>query len=161
MSIFAKALPAPKEKTANTRHISLLYAAILVVFLVAQLFTFDEFTALILSFNLPFSDKGVLVIAPLLVMAELFALPFLLRMKLSFAFRWLSMLFGWLVPVLWLFISSWVVSTQPGAETVGFLGTVVSVIPGWWAIFVSIALGILASWASWGMWPGRYVRNKK
>jgi hypothetical protein len=160
MSILVKALPAAKPRTDNAKKISLLYAAILVVFVVAQLFTFDEFLALILSFNLPLNDTWAYALAPILVAAELFALPFLLRMKLSVAFRWLSMLLGWLVPIIWFFISIWVVTMQPEAETVGFLGTVVNLVPGWWAVLASFALGILAAWASWGLWPGPRAKTK-
>lgn len=154
MSMFAKVTPAPEPRTDRIRKISLLYAGILVVFALAQLYTFDTFIELIPSFNLPFNDTFAYALAPIIVATEVFALPFLLTMNLSVAFRWVSMILGWIVPALWFFISGWIVITQPTAETVGFLGTVVDLVPGWWAILVSIALGILATWASWGLWPG-------
>ncbi len=161
MTILVQATPAPKPRTDTVKQMSLLYAAVLVVFVVAQLFTFDEFTNLIISFNLPLSDAWTFALAPTLIAAELFALPFLLRMKLSIAFRWLSMFLGWLVPALWLFISFVAVTTQPNAETIGFLGTVVDVVPGWWAVLASFALGVLAAWSGWGLWPGKRAVAKK
>ncbi|MGV9001651.1 MAG: hypothetical protein ACOH18_01705 [Candidatus Saccharimonadaceae bacterium] len=161
MTILAKVSPAPKPRTKRVRQISLLYAGILVVFLVAQLFTFDKFIELIPSFNLPLSDGWSYALAPIIVASELFALPFLLGMKLSIAFRWLSMVLGWLVPALWLYICLWVVLTQPNVESVGFLGTVVDLVPGWWAVMKSLALGVLAAWASWGLWPGSRSKTKK
>jgi hypothetical protein len=161
MSILVKALPAPRPRTENAKKISLFYAAILVVFAVAQLFTFDEFVRFFSSLNMPISNAWAYALAPIVIVAEVFALPFLLRMKLSIAFRWFSMMLGWLVAGIWFFVSLWVVTMQPEAQTVGFLGTAVNLVPGWWAVFASLALGILATWASWGLWPGRPARVSK
>lgn len=155
MQVFVKATAAPAARTKESRKIALLYAVILVVFALAQLFTFDEFIELIPAFQLPLGTALPFVIAPLVVAAEVFALPFLLGMAVSPAFRWLSMFCGWLVAGLWAFISAWVAITHPPVETVGFLGTLAPLTPGWWAIFVSLALCILAAWASWGLWPGK------
>jgi hypothetical protein len=38
-------------------------------------------------------------------------------------------------------------------DSIGFLGAVVNLTPGWWAVLFGVAMAILASWASWGMWP--------
>lgn len=155
MGIFVQATAAPAAKTDTARKISFVYAALLVVFAVAQLFTFDEFLELFASFGLPASEGLAFSIAPAIVVSEVFALPFLLRMRLSPAFRFLSMGLGWLVAILWLFVSYWVTTMHPDAMTVGFLGTVIDLTPGWWTVLVSAALGILAAWASWGLWPGK------
>lgn len=161
MTIFAKATPAPKARTEETIKISLMYAGILVVFLVTQLFTFDTFIELFPSFNLPIGEGWSYALAPIIVASELFALPFLLRMRLSVAFRWFSMFLGWFVPLLWFWISLWVVTMQPTAETVGFLGMLVDLVPGWWAVSISFALGVLAVWSGWGLWPGKRAKTKK
>lgn len=153
MSIFAKPTIAPPAQTDTARQVALLYAGILVLFLVAQLFTFEEFLQLIPSFHLPVGGLLYLV-APLIVVVELFALPFLLRMSISPALRWVSMVCGWMVATVWLGVTWWVVATQPGASTVGFLGTIGDLSPGWWAVLVAVAMGILTAWASWGLWPG-------
>lgn len=147
MSVFAKATPAIVPKTQRVTQISLFYAGILVVLALSQLYSFEEFTELITGFGLP------LAAAPIIIVLEVFALPFLLRMAISPAFRFVSMVFGWLVPAFWFFVSIWVLFNVGGAETVGFLGTVLALQPGWWAVLFSFALGILAAWASWGMWP--------
>lgn len=137
----------------------MLYAVILVIFAVGQLFTFDKFIELVPSFQLPLGEVLQFAVAPLLVMAEVLALPFLLRMTLSPAFRWLSMVCGWLVAGLWTGISTWVVITRPAVDTIGYLGTIGELTPGWWALFVPIALAILAVWSSWGLWPGKRSKN--
>lgn len=155
MSIFAHVTPAPLPKTKNVPRIALLYAVILVVMAVAQLFTFDEFLKLMTSFNFSGGAQYAHFIAAFVVVAEVFALPFLLRMPLSTAFRWFSMILGWLIALIWTVISLRLVIQDSFTNNVGFLGTAVNLTPGWWAIFVSLAFGILAAWASWGMWPLR------
>lgn len=159
MSIFVTATAPPILKTERVKQISLLYAVLLVIMAVAQLYTFDTFVELVSEYNLPLGGTLAFIVAPLLVVFEVFALPFLLRMKLSPAFRVVSMACGWLVALLWLFITVWLVTTYQPVETVGFLGTVGTLAPGWWAVLVSGSFGVLAIWASWGMWP--FARSKK
>lgn len=159
MSIFPKAAAAPVAKTKETKQIALLYAGILVVFSLAQLFTFDEFVEFIPSLGLPVGVAMTFALAPTIVAAEVFAIPFLLRMRLSIGFRWFSMMLGWLVAALWVFIALSVVTRGIEVETIGFLGTAVNLPPGWWAVMVALALGILATWSSWGLWPGKQAKK--
>ncbi len=161
MSILAKPTEAPAPRSEATKKIATLYAAIITVMLVAQLFSFDEFLALVQNMNLPISMATAYIYVSVLVVAELFAIPFLLRMTLSKAFRVLSMVCGWLVAALWIDLSLWVVLTQPDVDTVGFLGTVVALTPGWWAVSLSVGFGILAIWSSWGLWPGKPKATRK
>ena len=155
MSVFVQTTEAPLPRTANSAKVALFYAVVLVAFAVAQLFTFEEFLVYIQSINLPFSESLNYAIAPLLVVAEVFALPYLLRMRLSPAFRFVSLSLGFVVAGLWIFLSSWIVLAASAVDSIGFLGTVVTLTPGWWAIFLSLALGILATWSAWGLWPGK------
>jgi hypothetical protein len=155
MSIFVKPTEAPKPRTDASAKISILFAVILIAMAVTQLFTFEDFLVYIKSLNLPLTDTQSYLVAPLIVLFEVFALPFLLRMWLSPAFRSLSMFFGWLAAVIWLCISLWLVSSGVPVTSVGFFGTVVILTPGRWAIFISLALVVLAAWSSWGLWPGK------
>lgn len=158
MSIFVQATDAGKPKTKNVRTIALLYALIIIAFVVSQLFTFEAFMVLLASFGLPGGASAAHVLAAVFVITEVFALPFLLRMRLSPAMRVVSMVCGWLVALKWLALSLWVVLSVNAISNIGFLGDVVRLTPGWWTVFFSAALGILAAWASWGMWP---VTRKK
>ena len=155
MSIFVKPTEAPKPRTDASAKISILFAGILVVMAVAQLFTFDTFIPYIQTLHLPLSVGASYALAPVLVISEVFAIPFLLRMWLSPAFRYLSMLLGWVAAFLWVCISSWVAFSSNSVDSIGFLGTVVKIVPGVWAVFFSVALVILAAWSSWGLWPGK------
>ncbi len=153
MSIFVKATVAPEPKSEQSKQIALFYAVVLVVMAVAQLFTFEAFTKLVISFNLPLPGTLPYLLVPLLIVCEVLALPFLLRMRLSPAFRVLSMLAALLVPIKWIFITVWLVSSGQPVDTVGFLGTIGQLLPGWWAVLMSIALAVMAAWSAWGLWP--------
>ena len=163
MSIFVQPTIAPSPKTKDVRRIATFYAGILVVMLVAQLFSFEEFVSLIVSFQFPGGEQLAHFDAAFIVVVELLALPFLLRMSLSPLSRWVSIVAGWLVAATWLKFTVWLVVSDSMVNNVGFLGAAVETMPGWWAIFMSIAFGILAAWASWGMWPtkGRAKRVEK
>jgi hypothetical protein len=160
MRILDKATPAPKPKSRNVQVIAYIYAAILVVMALCQLFNFDDFVALLNSFWMPGGRAVANLAGGVMVVCEVFALPFLLGMRLSKLMRIISMVLGWLVPIGWLKLTLWLCLTVNAVSNVGFLGTVVELAPGWWAVFVSIALGTLAAWASWGMWPIKNVKQR-
>jgi len=158
MSILRKPTAAPVPKTNDVRRIATFYASLLVIMAVAQLFTFDDFLALVSSFELIGGTSTAYFLGSLVIALEVFALPFLLRMPLSPAFRWVSMVAGWLVAAIWLKLTIWQLFVSSDIETVGFLGTAITLMPGWWAVFISLSFGILAAWSGWGMWP---VKRKK
>ncbi|NCO10611.1 hypothetical protein GW746_01950 [Candidatus Saccharibacteria bacterium] len=154
MSIFAEATAAKKPRTPRSLVISRLLAGLLVVMATAQLFEFEGFLSLLSTFGLPMSMLAAYILAGIIVVSEVFALPFLLQLPLSTAFRWVSMVCSWAVAGLWLVVSVWIIVSGSTIESIGMLGTVLMT-PVWWAVFMSIALGILGGWASWGLWPGR------
>lgn len=155
MKLFVTAKPAARPRTDTATKAALIYAFILVVMAVCQLFTFEDFTTLIESYALPFAPWFIAALPAFIVAMEVFALPFLLRMTLSDAFRWLSLLCGWVVPLLWVIVSGWSARTLSGDifSTIGFLGSLGSIPVGWWAVGFSLSMALLAAWASWGMWP--------
>lgn len=161
MSLLPKPTPAPTPKTKDVATIATLYAIILIILSVTQLFTYEDFLQLVVSFNLPGGEQFSYFLTSLLVVAEVFALPFLFRLSLSKAFRWFSLGCMWLVPVIWLFITLWLAGKDLDFANIGFLGTLVNIMPGWWAIFISLSFIILAAWSTWGMWPlGKPVKKK-
>ena len=155
MSIFVTTTPAPKPRTINSLKVSILYAIILTAAAVIMLFNFEDLLVYIQSVNLPFSEGGDYAFLPLMVTAEVFALPFLLRMDLSPAFRYVSMFLGLLSAALWIFLASWVVLSGQSDSSVNYSNNLISFLPGFYAIFITLALGILAIWSAWGLWPGK------
>lgn len=153
MNVFAKTTPAEVPKSKESEWVAYAYAAILVILALCQLFTLDKFLPLLSDFSLPGGEVTARLTGSIIVISEVLALPFLLQMRLSPLMRVVSMVLGWIVPIAWLKLSLWLMLTVNAVSNIGFLGTLVAITPGWWAVFVSLALGILAAWASWGMWP--------
>lgn len=159
MKLLSTVTAARAPRTKGARRVALIYAAILSVMAVAQLYTFDHFLELILTFGLPGQAATSYFFAAFLVTCEVLALPFLLRMPLSPAFRWVSMILGWIVAGLWIVLTIGLFS-QGAVGNVGFLGTVFEVVPSWWTVCISLMFGFLAAWSSWGLWP-RYNRKQE
>ena len=126
---------------------------------VAQLFTLEEFMEYVTQLQLPFTQTMEYLFVPLLIITEIFAIPFLLRMRLSPAMRAVSMALGLIAAIAWIFFNAWIVVQGVPVDSVGFLGTVIAIMPGWWAVFVSVALLLLAMWSSWGLLPKRRPKN--
>ncbi|MEI7539670.1 MAG: hypothetical protein WCJ36_02800 [Candidatus Saccharibacteria bacterium] len=154
MSVLVKATQAREPRTRESQTIAYAYGAILVIFVVAQLFTFDKFLPLLASFNLPGGDAAAYLLGGIIVVGEVFALPFLLNMSISPLMRIVSMGLGWLVPFLWFMLAIWLNTNVSGTPSFCFLGTIANLSCGPWAILISVALGILAAWSSYGLWPG-------
>lgn len=157
MSFFVKATTPPIPRSTAGWYGVLVYAALLVVLLVAQLFTFDEFIPLIQSFDTVFAPVFIAALPAVIVVAELFALPFLLRMRVSPAFRWVSVACGWMTGVLWLGISI-IGMTQPDVDSIGLFGAVVAV-PAWVGLVGAIMLLCAAAWSVWVLQPANPSRK--
>jgi len=152
MSFFVQpTLPTP-PKTDATRAASLIFAAMLLIMVVFQLFSFEKFPAVLTVFS--FSDEALSKVwAALIVIFEVATLPFLFSMLLSPAARVAGMVSGWVVATWWLFVSLWTLMSGHGMENSGLLGATFPIMGGWWMVFFCIGLGLLAAWTSWGMWP--------
>lgn len=145
-------------KNNYKRLIAYVFALLLVAGVFCQLFSFDEFLALLVSFNFVGGATMAYILGISIVILEVFALPFLLQVKLSFVARVVSMIFGWVVAVFWLVLPFYLLVTYPYVMNIGFLGTVIDIPLGWGAVMIGLALSLLALWSSWGLWP---AQNKK
>lgn len=151
MKFFVKPTEPAPARSDYSQKISIGLAGILTIMLVMQLFTFDEFILLADTYELPgFSGVGF---ASLVIVFELLALPFLLRMAVSPAFRWLSAGAVAASVLLWLYGSVITVFSRD-IESVGFSGALGTLTPGWWAVFFAGMLCTMAAWSLWGLWPG-------
>jgi len=140
-------------KSQNALKISYAYAFLLVLFVVCQLFTFDEFLSLLTSFSLPGGEITARILGCVLVTSEVFALPFLLRFSLSNFMRNICMVLSWLVPAIWLFLTISIRLLPVTVDNVGFVGTIFKVTPGIWSVYFCLFIAMAAVWSSWGLWP--------
>lgn len=153
MKIFEKATNPAPARTRESQRAAYIYAAILIIFSLGQLFTFDEFSTIIRTFGISNSLVIARLIASLFVVFEVFALPFLLGMRLNNFVRVISMIFGWLVPLGWLFVVLRLSIMNIVLPNIGFLGAKFQMASGWWSVSFVLSLVILAIWSSWGLWP--------
>lgn len=150
MSIFVSVTAAPHFKTKNIQAVSLFLAGTLAVIVLMQLFTFEQYPERLVRIGI--LPNLAPILATFIVVAEVLALPFVLRMRLSPAFRIVSMVVGWLVVVKLLSLAIIENFTAQGGDDAVF-GATFSLPIGGWVVCVTLALGVLVGWTSWGMWP--------
>ena len=153
MSILPKATAPIAPRVKYAPKLAIAYAAIIVVLAVTQLFSFEKFLVIAQSYSMPGGVAFAALLSSLIVIIEVFALPFLLRMRLSKAMRIVSMWCGWLVALVWYLISLWLMFKPVVIDNVGIFGGLVSLRPGWWFVFICVGMGVLTGLISWGMWP--------
>ena len=155
MKKLTKAEKAEQARTPDSLKVAYVCVVIVTILVLCQLFTYDEFLPLLAKYNLPGGELTVNLLGALIVVCEVLALPFLLRLKMSKMMRFVSMIAGWLVPIFWAFLSIWENLVITTVSNVGLLGSAVDLLPGWWSVFISLSIGLLVAWASWGLWPGK------
>jgi hypothetical protein len=152
--VYTKYMKIALQSKPNLLHVhaaATLLAVILTIFALAQLFAFDELAPAI-GTMLTVGPSAHLIAASLVV-AEVFALPFLLRLRMDTAFRVTSMILGWIAITMLLILVSKEVALHQTHSIL--LGAKIPLVAGMWNILLMLALGILAFWAGWGMWPFR------
>jgi hypothetical protein len=160
MSVFAVSTPAPNPQSKGVALISLVYVGLLVSMIVAQLFTFEDFLVLLNRLQLPIVDVPLDALAPIIVAAEVAALPYLLRMSLSPAFRLLSALCAALVPVLWATIIILQHTVGQTGNSIGLFGDVIAVSDGVESFGFVLLLAVCAGISLIGMPPSlRQLRS--
>lgn len=119
-----------------------LYAFLLTVIVLAQLFTFDNFLTELVNLNLLENDNVVIALGVFVVILEVFALPFLLRMKLKALSNSFSMFFAVAVLLFWFLMPlGLLISGNNG--NIGILGSVKEVSASWFFVtFVGVFLTV-------------------
>ena len=128
---FPVAIEPPKVRNARAPLLGWIAAAILILFALVHLFRIDTFVPeLALVFD--GDNTTTFWIASMLVSMEVFALPFLMRMRLSPLAQYVSGAFAVIVPLTWLLIAIWTagtgVSTAQLGEFVSLPGSVLLIV---------------------------------
>lgn len=105
MRLLADATEMPRYKGKLTGVISLGVAGCLVVLAVGQLFTFEKFPEIIKLWLLPGGEPLVRLFAALIPTLEIFALPFLLSMRVSPLMRLFSLACGLMASLGWVLVA--------------------------------------------------------
>src|SRR5690242_20355490 len=102
----------PPEFFAEPAYLRALALGLVYLFLaITQLCTYEKFSGIIEGYKLPGGSIVVVIVAGLLPLLEIAALPFLISMRVSARTRSISRLALLAAPILWLLISLWLVFT--------------------------------------------------
>ena len=121
---------------------SVASAIMIVSMLVAQLYGYESFASTLLVVLPPTSVANMTLIAALIVLVELLALPYLLNMRLSYLMRILSAGCSISIALFWLMVA--LTNTHASnvaffSDTVHFHGGVLAFV---WSVFLIIAVGV-------------------
>lgn len=153
--VFAKVTEAPKPRTKVSQYVARLFGILLLGMAVTQLFSFEKFIPIIETYQLPGGHATAVMIASIIVICEVFALPFILRMKISPLMRIASMICGVLVAGVWLGLIFWTVFADTTVQFTGFFGTRIVISLTGYSVIYPMLLLLLAGWSIWGLGPRR------
>ena len=132
----------PAEFFKNPAYVrALVLAGLYLVFCLTQLFTFERFTEVTAGYGLPGGAVTAAVLAGLIPLLEVMALPYLISMKLSSEWRRVSMWATLAVPILWLLIALWLnFAPALGEVNTGIFGATLVTMSGLWFVLFSALL---------------------
>lgn len=149
--VLAKAIPAGEPRNETAKKVAWVYATVLVLLALAQLYAFEKFIPLIQSYGLPGGEVAATLLAAVIVTSEVFAVPFLLRMPLSPLMRHCSMVCGLLAAGLWLALGLLAVANG-SLENTAILGAKVDT-PALLHAVIAALMVALAMWSALGLSP--------
>lgn len=118
---FARANYPRKKITSSAVVLTYILVGCIAAVVCLQLMTYEKFIAIMQSYT--GAEKSVASIcAALLVLSEVMGIPFLLRMKLSVAFRYFSALSLSLSAAWWCFLGIWGAGQTMGGDSSGVAG---------------------------------------
>jgi len=147
----------PKLRVKHGPILGWIAAVILIVFALVHLFRIDTFVPE-LSLALGSSQTLTLWIASILVSMEVFALPFLMRMRLSLLAQYVSGAFAVSAPLVWLLIAIWAFGTS--SSTAQF-GEFVSLPSNWTLIIANLVWLMFSYYTIWALGYDHRPNEKK
>lgn len=104
-------------------------AALIILMVVSQLMTIEKLLPIMDSYQLPGGSSTVKVLVFAMATSGVFALPFLLRMRLSPLFRIVSAALLNAYGLIWLTLGVWVTMNNPSLSGTGIFGSLLTSIP--------------------------------
>ena len=146
---FATATLPPKIKNKYEQLVAWFLGGIFLVLSLVQLVRFEKFITFIEGYIS--SDGAAMgqVIAAILVTLEVFALPFLLRMKLSPLMRIVSIVCGWLASLLLLSLALLLAYSTQVAVKIGMFVLIANFASSEWAVWFAAAVVTLTGMVSY------------
>jgi hypothetical protein len=144
---------AKKPSQLSVVAASLYLALFFTVSALTQLYGFDSYPNVIASYDMPLLSDVNLLAAALLVCLEVFAIPWLLWMNLSYLMRIVSLVSAWLALLCWFIIGVWQSLVGFYIPNAGLFGAKIMLPQGWWLVSYSVVLLILLGYVTWKSAP--------
>lgn len=146
----------PADFHKNPVHFQALgLALVFTVLSLAQLFTFEHFGEVTLGYGLPGGLVVATILAFLLPVTEILALPYLLSMRLHAKLYVVSRVSVIVTGSLWVCVALWTNLTGNTDTNAGIFGATLYT-PNQWAYIVFV---LLLLWASWLMYVAKPQRS--
>lgn len=150
---------APRARRAYSPYIAYIYVVALVSMVVPQLFAYEDFPNTLTGYGINLG--WATLFAGLIVFSEIFAIPFLLRMRLSPLFRWFSLICSGLVPLLWAILLLVRSCSAEATTNAAVFGSKLPVDFGLWVFLWVVFLSILFAWSGEGLAPDSVKKSRK
>lgn len=138
-----KATDPPKLKKPYAAKVLWVLAGVMLLMALLHLIRIDKLIPIV---GETLSESGATWFVALLVIIEVFALPYLLRMKVSPAFRIVSGLWVIVVPLVWTCYTIWALGN---GHSTGQFSSYVSTPASWWLVVLNVAWLGASYWALW------------
>ena len=138
-----KATDPPKSKKLYAGTVLWTLAGIMLLMVLLHLVRIDK---LIPTVAQTMGDQGATWFVTGIVILEVFALPYLLRLKVSPGFRLISGLWVVIVPLAWTCYSIWALGN---GHSTGQLSSYIATPGTWWLIALNLAWLAVSYWALW------------
>ena len=138
-----RAIEPPKLKKPYAVTLLWILAGVMLAFALLHLIRIDKLIPVITEV---LGEAGATWFVVIAVLGEVFALPYLLRMKLSPAFRIKSGLWVLLVPLMWTCLSIWALGN---GHSTGQFSSYISLPASWWLIALNLLWLGVSYWVLW------------
>ena len=149
---FAEAVAAKRPAASWVLYVSIAYAAVLALMSLLQLFSLEEFVPIIQDYALPGGVGTATLFACGVITAQVFSLPYLLRMAVSPLFRLLSCVLSFVAPLLWFGVGIYALAADRVLENGGMLGEKLPVATDGVHIILALLLIVLAVASAYGLY---------
>jgi len=140
MKTFLRRLSIWHDLPFKIRVLGMAVAGWVTIMAVSQLFKYEDFPGVIDKLWEAGGSGAAHVLAAVIVVCEVFALPFLLNMKVSPIVRVVSLVCGWFTVGVWLAIALWQVAASSTVINQGYFGATIPIANDWLALVLALLL---------------------
>lgn len=143
MSVFAVATKPTPIANKNLRVLSYALGVWSTGLAIAQMVSFEDFVGALNQYHLA-GERGTVTIAVVLLTLEVFSVPFLFRMSLSRAARYVSALFAVVLPYAWTALTVNVLLNNTVVNNAGYFGGFLKLHVSGFVLFLDLLWAVVA-----------------